>query len=436
MNQREMKGIRTFTLGLLLALCVACTKKEDRKLVLYYENPTNTEELRAQLEKGFGVPVADIQVEYGSYYNVLFKRSPTKIRAHAFDGSESFTSVTIPNTVREIEDFAFLACGALERASLPEKVNVGANAFHPKTKIIYRIPEKVKEQHSLKGYEWLEGKWEDRSFDVVSYQNQHNIIITKKYYQEIWDEEAVVEDQPKQKIAIRDADNKNESLEHRYKSIGSFHIDEETQRLFWIYDFDQPIYLTKVDGPDSRADRRKANKQQKEINAASEWTRRMKKYDGVMAFRSQYRWGSRDWMYYSFVSDSEDGCQGTMNSIEIEFSASTNLPNYVRYTVFTAQYEIQGDRIHFTDCYIWRRPRLTYENFPIRRIRMSETFDGTWYVRQGMLIIDSKLYNDHSATWNQSGFVEDEDVSQRFNDEIRRISDLAKEGRDKNGRYY
>ena len=421
MNQRKMKGIRTFTLGLMLALCVACTQKEDCVLVLYYENSPNTEELRAQLEKGFGVPVADIQVEYG-YYTVLFKRCPTKIRAHALDGFESLSFVRIPNTVRKIEDFAFSGCGALSWASLPEKVNVGAKAFHPKTEIEYRIP--VKEQHSLKGYEWLEGKWEDRGEFGERYHLYKNILITKKYYQQIYDEEGAVEDQPRQKIAIRDAKDKNsESLEKQYKSIGNFHIDEETQRLFWIYDFDQPIYLTKVDGPDSRADRRKANKQQKEINAASEWTRRMKKYDGVMAFRSQYRWGSRDWMYYSFVSDSEDGCQGTMNCIEVTFSAIDNRPYYVPYTYFTAQYEVQGDRIHFTDCYIWRRPQPGYA---IGRIRISETFDGTWYVHQGLLIIDSKLYRDDSASWKQSEFVEDEDVSQSLNDQIRRFSDLAK----------
>ena len=189
MNQRKMKGIRTFTLGLLLALCVACTKKEDRKLVLtYYHDHPNTEELRAQLEKGFGVPVADIQVEYGSYYTVLFKRSPTKIRSHALDGFESLSSVTIPNTVRKIEDFAFSGCGALSWASLPEKVNVGAKAFHPKTKIIYP----VKEQHSLKGYEWLEGKWEDRGEFGERNHLYKNILITKKYYQQIWDEEGAV----------------------------------------------------------------------------------------------------------------------------------------------------------------------------------------------------------------------------------------------------
>ena len=428
-----MKGILKLTLGLLLAFCVACTQNEDRELILtYYGDQPDVEELRAQLEKGFGVPVADIQVKYGGYYTVLFKRSPTKIGPFAFDGFESFSSVTIPNTVREIEDFAFFGCESLMDASLPEKVNVGANAFPSKTKLTYRIPEKVKEQHSLKGYEWLEGTWEDREFDI----GPRKIFITKKYYQRIWDEEGAVEDQPKQKIAIRDADDNSEYPELRYKSIGNFCIDEETQRLFWIYDFDQHIYLTKVDGPDLRADRRKANKQQKEINAASAWTQRMKKYDGVMAFSSQYVKTARRMIYYSFVSDSEDGCHGTMNSILIRLGASDNMPYSVDYTLFTAQYEVQGERIHFTDCYIWRRPRPGFDTFPTRRIQMSETFDGTWYVQQGTLIIDSKLYDDRNARWNQSRFVEDEDVSQRFKDDIRFISDLAKEGRDINGRYY
>lgn len=244
---------------LLLAVCVSCTQKKERELVLIYDDGRDLldcDELRRHLQKGLGVPIADIEYEYidgGCMYTVLFEKPLTKIAPYAFDSYSSacLYSVRVPDTVTKIKDSAFYDCDSLMEASLPEKVQVGAEAFPATTKIRHRTPAHT--ITSLKGLEWLEGKWVADNDDLFSeYNGEVGILITKKYYQEFftWEdgENAVVEDQPKEKLVITDASPEADYFMDRdYKRIGGFYIDDVNQQLIYEVGFDAWFDMKKVE---------------------------------------------------------------------------------------------------------------------------------------------------------------------------------------------
>ena len=100
--------------------------------------------------------------------------------------------------------------------------------------------------NNLKGYEWLEGKWEYSSPE--GYLDTY-LVITPSYYQSFrpdFDYESTdIMNQPKEAYSI--------ALEHNdfvgdVKMIGGLYcIDEARKQVYWLYDFDQRIYLEKVD---------------------------------------------------------------------------------------------------------------------------------------------------------------------------------------------
>ena len=98
----------------------------------------------------------------------------------------------------------------------------------------------------LKGYEWLEGVWEGKDNSTLFYASAN---ITPDYIQSIYvfiDEKANVYDAPKEDYAIEIVHN---SFLGDIKSISGtqFYIDEAKKSIYYIYDFDQKVYLTKID---------------------------------------------------------------------------------------------------------------------------------------------------------------------------------------------
>lgn len=98
----------------------------------------------------------------------------------------------------------------------------------------------------IKGYEWLEGQWvsgED-SYDKVC------VNITKSYIQfvgELWNDDMNLDNADKQEFTIQIVHN---SFIGDVKAIciddhPRFYIDESRQEIFWLYDFDVKMYLSK-----------------------------------------------------------------------------------------------------------------------------------------------------------------------------------------------
>jgi hypothetical protein len=106
-----------------------------------------------------------------------------------------------------------------------------------------------KKESAIKGYEWLKGKWvsEDASNGEEFY---HCILIGDNYYQETsynWDGEVITEPSNQPKNPINITIEYNEFLNTDVKTIGSFYLDEEKHKLYWLYDFDIPMYMIKVE---------------------------------------------------------------------------------------------------------------------------------------------------------------------------------------------
>lgn len=99
--------------------------------------------------------------------------------------------------------------------------------------------------NKLKGYEWLEGKWKGTETQQI-FAN-----ITPQYIQivgEMWDEDMNVDKAKKKDYTIKILNN--EFLGDikgicETEDYATLYIDEAKQSIYWIYDFDQKIYLTK-----------------------------------------------------------------------------------------------------------------------------------------------------------------------------------------------
>ena len=97
----------------------------------------------------------------------------------------------------------------------------------------------------LKGYEWLEGKWKGTETQQI-FAN-----ITPRYIQivgEMWDEDMNVDKAKKKDYTIKILHN--EFLGDikgicEKEDFATLYIDETKQSIYWIYDFDQKIYLSK-----------------------------------------------------------------------------------------------------------------------------------------------------------------------------------------------
>lgn len=98
---------------------------------------------------------------------------------------------------------------------------------------------------ALEGYEWLEGKWvSDHTPGLYS-----SVIITPNYFQctsELHDGEVItnVAKRPKQELKIEIY--YNDMLQSDVKSFDIYHLDETRKEIYWLYDFDQKIYMRKI----------------------------------------------------------------------------------------------------------------------------------------------------------------------------------------------
>lgn len=101
---------------------------------------------------------------------------------------------------------------------------------------------------AIDGYEWLEGKWITEDYD--SYDFYNCVIVGKDYFQYasgMEDGEVItdVASKPKNKIEIEMYFS--EYLQSDEKVFGIYHIDEGKKQIYWIYDFDQKIYMKKME---------------------------------------------------------------------------------------------------------------------------------------------------------------------------------------------
>lgn len=101
----------------------------------------------------------------------------------------------------------------------------------------------------LEGYEWLEGKWKGDEVQQIF------VNITPQYYQivgELWDDDMNVGKAEKKNFSIKILNN---SFLGDVKGICEsndegddfvrLYLDEAKKSIYWVYDFDQKIYLTK-----------------------------------------------------------------------------------------------------------------------------------------------------------------------------------------------
>lgn len=106
------------------------------------------------------------------------------------------------------------------------------------------------EKSAIEGYEWLEGKWitEYLQGDVA----YNCCIITKEYCQYTsfnLDGEVITDVASKPKVPIVIEISYNQYLESDCKTFadGMYYIDENKQQIYWLYDFDQKVYMKKIE---------------------------------------------------------------------------------------------------------------------------------------------------------------------------------------------
>lgn len=102
-----------------------------------------------------------------------------------------------------------------------------------------------KKSSKLEGYEWLEGEWKGDEVQQIF------VNVTPQYYQvvgEMWDEDMNLDNADKKDYEIKIIHNdflgdvKGICDSNDYATL---YLDESKQSIYWVYDFDQKIYLTK-----------------------------------------------------------------------------------------------------------------------------------------------------------------------------------------------
>lgn len=146
------------------------------------------------------------------------------------------------------------------------------------------------------------------------------------------------------------------------------------------------------------------------------WTERMNASNGLLVCRSNY--GSRfspRYNYYAFLPnpDSKNGCRGVMMVIMMQYIKEKQSFT-VFYPDFSATYEVRDGKVHFTNCYEWH-----FSNFEKgRRKRIPDDFDGTWSVKDGVLKMETKMYDAQWSRWLDATLVE-EDMHEYRQDGLR-----------------
>lgn len=95
-------------------------------------------------------------------------------------------------------------------------------------------------KNAIDGYEWMEGKWESRWYDGGL---RKGVIITKNHYQSANESETYG---PEEELVIEIHYDQIIGSDVKYLGDG-FYIDENKHQIYWLYDFDQKMYMTKVE---------------------------------------------------------------------------------------------------------------------------------------------------------------------------------------------
>ena len=129
-----MKKIIKLTLGLLLAVCSACSQENGNALVLVFNEEQLVDLWKRDMLNTFGSVISDIKVskQRNAYkYTVLFEEQPTQIAQEVFANSSSLVSVNIPNSVTKIGSWAFGGCSSLTSVTIPNSVTeIEINPFY------------------------------------------------------------------------------------------------------------------------------------------------------------------------------------------------------------------------------------------------------------------------------------------------------------------
>ena len=100
---------------------------------------------------------------------------------------------------------------------------------------------------AIKGYEWLEGKWVTE--DCTSDMFYNCVIITSDSYKMTsynYDGEVVTDLSDRTPTALEIETSYNEMLGSDFKTFDVYYIDEQKQQIFWLWDFDQKVYMEKI----------------------------------------------------------------------------------------------------------------------------------------------------------------------------------------------
>ncbi len=103
-------------------------------------------------------------------------------------------------------------------------------------------------KNPLEGYEWLEGRWVTQDLDNDFMY--HCIIITKDFCQHTSynEDDGIITDlkqKPKKTYTIEIESNPYIGDTKIITGTG-YYIDEAKKQLFFIYDFDQKMYMKKI----------------------------------------------------------------------------------------------------------------------------------------------------------------------------------------------
>lgn len=103
-------------------------------------------------------------------------------------------------------------------------------------------------ENASKNYKWLDGTWVNADEYGDDLELVSCVIISDGYCQEMrydYDDSGMtyIETLPKYPIEI--TIEFSEFLDSYVKTIGNFYIDEAKQQIYWLYDFDQKIYMKK-----------------------------------------------------------------------------------------------------------------------------------------------------------------------------------------------
>lgn len=184
------------------------------------------------------------------------------------------------------------------------------------------------------------------------------------------------------------------------------YADLINKRIYWVneeWGDDIILYANKVKDYNYSKALSLSKENGNQNTATKAWTERMRASNGLLVCSSQWYNRLSD-SYACFVFkpsiDSKDGCKGDLISIHIS-SIGANSITYT-WPELSAKYEVIDDTIYFTNCYSWRFMRVERSG----RTRIPDDFYGTWSIKEGVLNIESKFYDNKWSSWKDATYKE------------------------------